>query len=200
EGIGRLDFPWFSLNPSVRQSVFWIAMNMFAWMICTHGGNQVALQRYFTMSTPREARGMLLVKMAAEIIMALLLVATGFVLLSFYLRRGDLLPEALSLADKQKADKIFPHFIAHQLPPVFAGGVVAALFAAAMSTISSGVNSMAAVFTIDLYRPAHKTQVSDPERLRLGLWFTAISGLLITAIAWGLAELPGDHNFIDMMQ
>ncbi|HMC66919.1 MAG TPA: sodium/solute symporter [Gemmataceae bacterium] len=200
EGIGRLDFPWFSLNPSVRQSVFWIAMNMFAWMICTHGGNQVALQRYFTMSTPREARGMLLVKMAAEIIMALLLVATGFALLSFYLRRGDLLPEALSLADKQKADKIFPHFIAHQLPPVFAGGVVAALFAAAMSTISSGVNSMAAVFTIDFYQPAQPRKTSDPEQIRVGVGFTAVSGLLITAIAWGLTQLPGEHNFVDLMQ
>jgi SSS family solute:Na+ symporter len=143
---------------------------------------------------------MIFIKMAAEILMTLLLVATGFALLSFYLRRGDLLPADLSLTVKQDADKIFPYFIAHQLPPALAGGVLAALFSAAMSTISSGVNSMAAVFTVDFFRQGKKEQVSDAEQIRLGAWFTAASGLAITAIAAGLAVLPGEHNFIDLMQ
>ncbi len=201
--IGHLDFSWFSLDPSMRNVVFWIAMNSFAWMVCTHGGNQVALQRYFTMSTPREARGMLIIKMIAEIMMTLLLVATGFALLSFYTRQSHLLPPDLAPLDpanKQALDQVFPEFIAHQLPPLFAGGVVAALFAAAMSTISSGVNSMAAVFATDLYKPRQANKTTDPEQLRLGFLFTAVSGVVITLVAWGFAELPGKHNFIDLMQ
>jgi SSS family solute:Na+ symporter len=199
-GIGHTEFSWFSLDPSRRNVVFWIAANSFAWMICTHGGNQVALQRYFTMSSPREARGMLFIKMAAEIMMSLLLVATGFALLTYYHRMPELLPSDLSLSLKRDADKIFPEFIAHRLPPVLAGGVVAALFAAAMSTISSGVNSMAAVFATDLYRKPGHRQASDPEQMQMGIWFTALSGTIITAVAWGLANLPGDFNFIDLMQ
>lgn len=200
QGVGRLDFPWFSLDPSVRKTVFWIALNMCAWMICTHAGNQVALQRYFTMSTPGEARRMLFVKMTAEVLMTLLLVATGFALLAFYLRRAELLPPELSLTNKAQADRVFPHFIAHQLPPALAGGVVAALFAAAMSTISSGVNSMAAVFTVDFLRPKRSELATGPEQIRLGYWFSAVSGLLITGIAWGLTLLPGSFNFVDLMQ
>jgi SSS family solute:Na+ symporter len=34
-GVGHMDFPWFSFDPEVRRSVFWIVMNMFAWMICS---------------------------------------------------------------------------------------------------------------------------------------------------------------------
>jgi SSS family solute:Na+ symporter len=198
--FGHTDFSWFSLDPSSRNVVFWIAANSFAWMICTHGGNQVALQRYFTMSSPREARGMLFIKMAAEIIMSLLLVATGFALLAYYHRLPEHLPADLSLEARRDADKIFPEFIANRLPPVLAGGVVAALFAAAMSTISSGVNSMAAVFATDLYRKEDNRPASDHERMQLGVWFTALSGTVITAVAWGLANLPGDFNFIDLMQ
>lgn len=198
--IGHTEFSWFSLDPSARNVVFWIAMNSFAWMVCTHGGNQVALQRYFTMSSPREARSMLFIKMAAEIAMALLLVATGFALLTYYQRLPEHLPSELSLTLRRDADKIFPEFIANRLPPMFAGGVVAALFAAAMSTISSGVNSMAAVFATDLYRKKGNREATDPEQMQMGIWFTAFSGTIITVVAWGLANLPGDFNFIDLMQ
>jgi SSS family solute:Na+ symporter len=197
--IGHTDFSWFSLDPSQRNVAFWVAISSFAWMVCTHGGNQVALQRYFTMSSPRQARGMLLIKMVAEILMSLLLVATGFALLTYYHRMPEHLPSGLSLEIKSDTDKIFPEFIANRLPPMLAGGVVAALFAAAMSTISSGVNSMAAVFATDLYRKRGQ-QASDPEQMQMGIWFTALSGTIITAVAWGLANLPGDFNFIDLMQ
>src|SRR5205809_313762 len=136
---------------------------------------------------------MLLVKLVAAVMMTLLLVATGFALVSFYLRNPCLLQSArLSLASTSHTAQLFPHFIAHELPPALAGGVVAALFAAAMSTISSGVNSMAAVFTIDFWR-ARRQEATDPEQVRLGLWFTAVSGVLITAVAWGLTRLPGEY-------
>jgi SSS family solute:Na+ symporter len=200
EGLSRTDVVWFTFDPSVRNAVFWIALNSFAWMVATHGGNQVALQRYFTMSTPREARGMLFVKMFAEIMMSLLLVATGFALLSFYLRQPQLLQDAGLSFTRSHVDKIFPEFIGKQLPPPFAGGVIAALFAAGMSTISSGVNSMAAVFAIDFCRSSQGETSSDPEQKRIGFWFTAVSGFFITAIAWGLTQLPGQQSFVDLMQ
>jgi SSS family solute:Na+ symporter len=49
----------------------------------------------------------------------------------------------------ENADKIFPHFIAFHLPPVVSGLVLAGLFAAAMSSIDSGVNSITAVVMTD---------------------------------------------------
>src|SRR5262249_12268046 len=110
------------------------------------------------------------------------------------------LPEGMVLTKKPDSDRVFPYFIAHQLPAALAGGVLAALFAAAMSTISSGVNSMAAVFATDFVGASRRRQASDPEQVRLGLWFTALSGLAITAIAWGLTQLPEGINFIDLMQ
>jgi SSS family solute:Na+ symporter len=167
-------------------------------MICTHGGNQVALQRYFTVGSPGEARKMLLTKMAAEILLMILLAATGFALLSFYSRQPQLLPAEIHLTDRKEADAVFPYFIAHQLPPMVAGGVVAALFAAAMSTISSGVNSIAAVMVRDFMRPWLKDRNAAAEEPNLGHWFTVASGCLITALAYAMAYLP-EVNFIDLM-
>jgi Na+/proline symporter len=69
-----------------------------------------------------------------------------------------------------------------------------------MSTVSSGVNSMAAVFTVDFWRAARRENASDPEQVGQGVGFTAVSGVLITAIAVGLAPLLGKHNLIDLMQ
>ena len=48
-----------------------------------------------------------------------------------------------------KADRIFPYYIAYYLPPGVSGLVVAAMFAAAMSSIDSGVNSITAVVQSD---------------------------------------------------
>ena len=49
------------------------------------------------------------------------------------------------------ADRVFPHFIGHHLPVGAAGLLVAALFAAAMSSLDSGINSVATVLIVDFH-------------------------------------------------
>ena len=50
-----------------------------------------------------------------------------------------------------KADLIFPHFVASQLPAGIAGMLMAAILAATMSSITSGINALSATFTLDFY-------------------------------------------------
>lgn len=72
----------------------------------------------------------------------------GFSLLAFYRTNPHFIPDGKDLITD--ADFLFPHFIANFLPVGVVGVVIAALFAAAMSSLSSGINSTAAVITTDI--------------------------------------------------
>ena len=84
----------------------------------------------------------------------------GFALLGYFNRYPELLPADIDL--KSNADRVFPHFIAFHLPPGISGLVVAAMFAAAMSSIDSGVNSITAVVVTDLL-PVLNARRSSPD-------------------------------------
>lgn len=77
-------------------------------------------------------------------------------------------------------DEIFPRFIIEQLPPGITGLVVAGLLAAAMSTVSSSLNSLASATTYDLYAPLSGRTGDDVHLLRAGRIFTlAWAGVLV---------------------
>ena len=61
-------------------------------------------------------------------------------LMGYFRANPDLLPASMTL--DSNADQVFPHYIAFHLPSGISGLVVAAMFAAAMSSIDSGVDSM----------------------------------------------------------
>ena len=59
------------------------------------------------------------------------------------------------------------------MPPVLRGLVVAALFAAAMSTIDSGANSTSTILTVDFFRPLSRTQATEAGELARARYLTA---------------------------
>lgn len=82
-------------------------------------------------------------------------------------------------------DEVFPHFITHQLPKPVAGLVIAAILAAAMSTVDSSLNSMATIFFLDVvqrYRRGN-SNVRDIVLLRLS---TVTLGTIGTGLAVGM--------------
>ncbi len=94
----------------------------------------------------------------------------------FVVLQGE--PEAAGLA----ADEAFPHYIATRLPVGAAGLLIAALFAAAMSSIDTSLNSSATVFLSDLYRsylrPAPGRRGAEAEDLRVLRRSTVVFGVL----------------------
>ena len=95
-----------------------------------------------------------------------------------------LTPELLS--PNLPTDSIFPHFISQQLPSGVTGIVIAALFAASMSTLDSGLNSVSTAVVTDFYARFHP-ESTDAFRLRLARWLTAGLGLIATATAATMA-------------
>ena len=95
-----------------------------------------------------------------------------------------LTPELLS--PNLATDSIFPHFISQQLPSGITGIVIAALFAASMSTLDSSLNSVSTVVVTDFYG-RFRPESTDAARLRLARWLTAALGLIATATAATMA-------------
>jgi SSS family solute:Na+ symporter len=231
---------WFSLDVGNRSTVFTISIGMFFWFICTHGANQVALQRYFTVRNVREARISYLVSALASLGIGVILAGVG-VSLAYYIqdhpldasiarnqstaslkqlddtleaaRNNDGQQAAETIAADQSAqrrelrktlnkaqDSIFPQFIRHYMPPVLRGLVVAALFAAAMSTIDSGANSTSTILTVDFFRPLSRTQATEAGELARARYLTAAMGVVVVLYTLGLYHLSKGTNIIDLCQ
>ena len=141
--------PMFSFDPKVRITVFGTILNVLVWNICTAGGDQVSVQRFMSTTDVKAARRAMATQMSVAAIVGITLGIVGFALLGFYSTHQAAIPEGMSL--KESADKMFPQFIAQELPVGISGIVVAAMFAAAMSSIDSGVNSITAVVMTDFF-------------------------------------------------
>src|SRR6185295_16818859 len=88
-----------------------------------------------------------------------------------------------------RADRIFPHFIVTQLPSGVVGLVIAAIFAAAMSTLSSSLNSSAATAMTDFYQPLFAPGRSDAHYLKVSRGFTAMWGVVQILVAFAAVQM-----------
>jgi SSS family transporter len=170
-----------------RNYTFWAGIIGGAFLTtATHGTDQLMVQRYLCSRTPRDASAALLssgVLILAQFVLFLLI---GIMLFVFYQKNGTL-PESVA----RRPDQIFPHFIVTQLPHGIVGLVIAAIFAAAMSTLSSSLNSLAATAMTDFYRPLFAPQASDEHYLKVSRWLTA---------GWGVAQIIVAIIAIQMQQ
>ena len=142
--------PIFSFDPTTRVTVVGSILSALIWYVATSGGDQVSVQRFMATQDAKAARRAFAVQLCVAIIVSVTLMLVGFALLGHFRTHPELVPAGMSL--KENADDIFPRFITFHLPPGISGLVVAAMFAAAMSSIDSGVNSITAVLMTDLGR------------------------------------------------
>ncbi len=127
------------------------------------------------------------------------MIASGFaVLVQFFifLMIGILLytyyegvkPEQLGVT---QADAVFPKFIIEEMPSIIKGFILAALFAAAMSTLSSSVSSLASASVLDIYIPFAGKGKSDAELLKISRLVTLGWGVVLILTAFAFIRLQG---------
>jgi len=112
--------------------------------------------------------------------------------LDFFQSKPHLLP--LGIGTNQNADGVFPFFIAiaFMLPPGISGLVVAAIFAAAMSSIDSGVNSITAVVSRDFLDRFGRLPADESGRTRLTKALALGIGTLVVLGSSFLNQVPGN--------
>jgi SSS family solute:Na+ symporter len=198
---GRAEVPIFSLDPTVRLTVIGMIVSKIVWDICTHGADQVAAQRYLSTSSASMARRSVLVSASGNIVMVLLLLTVGLSLFYFFFQGSNLPVQQFQEQIAGEADKMFPRFIASNLPVGLSGLILAALLAAVMSSLSSGMNSISSVVVTD-FLDRLKLLSRWKGSLQLARSITVISGLLGAMVALSVNKFmtTGHWNLIELME
>jgi solute:Na+ symporter, SSS family len=136
--------------------------------MASHGADQLIVQRLLSATSLRDARRSLIGSGVAVIMQFVLFLMIGVGLFAYY--RGQSFPTP---------DAIFPRFIVEVMPPGLTGLVIAAILAAAMSTVSGALNSLSAATTHDIYLPLTGRSANDPAVLRIGKIFTLVWAVIL---------------------
>ena len=180
---GRLrlfDFTW-DLD---RSYTFWSGLVGGTFLtIATHGTDQLLVQRYLCSRSAREAGRALLWSGGVILGQFLLFLLIGVMLFTYYTAHAPEALSAITVGGELATDRIFPHFIVTELPSGLRGLVVAAIFAAAMSTLSSSLNASASSTLGDFYMPATGHRRSARHYLTMARRSTIVWGLVQIATA-----------------
>lgn len=144
--------------------------------IMTIPNDQVMMQRVLSTRDEKAASRSIWTLTLITIPGNLVFFALGTALWVFYANFPERMDPSLQF------DATFPHFVAHEFPVGLAGLVISALFAASMSTLDSGMNSVATVFSVDFYK-RFKKSASDDQVLRVARVVTLLSGAFATVMA-----------------
>lgn len=168
----------------LRQPTVWtVLIATFFTNITTYGTDQTIVQRYLTTATEREARKGVYVNAALTIPATILFFLVGTALWAFYRHY----PAELSMSVRD-SDAILPWYISTQLPSGVLGLIIAGLFAAAMSTLSSSMNSAATAFVTDIHRKLSPAARDGRALLRTARLSTLVLGLVGVGFALMMAS------------
>ena len=171
------------LSWSLKQPTVWVMLlgGIFA-NITTYGADQTMVQRYLTTKTEKEAKKSVWTNAVLVVPATLIFFFVGTALFAFYnFFPGELNPTF------QNNDAIFPWYIASQLPAGISGLLIAGIFAAAMSSLSSSMNSAATAYATDIhFRFKWNKKVSE---LKLARRATLVIGIVGTLFAFFMATM-----------
>ena len=170
----------FNFSFDLTQPTFWVVvLGGIGANIVSYGSSQAVVQRYLTTRDEKDAARGIWTDASLTLPATLIFFGIGTALYVFYYQR---IPQAVL----DTPDAVFPYFITTQLPPGVAGLLIAGIFAAAMSSLDSSMNSVATVVTTDFYQRLNPT-ASDRSGMRVAQWSTATIGVIGTGMALLLA-------------
>lgn len=218
--IGMRDdkFSLGSLSLDFTSPTFWVIL-LYGFFINLNnfGVDQNYVQRYHAATNEKEASRSIWICAKLYVPLSLLFFIIGSCLYAYYQENPELTEviriqaateqlgpgaseaaiaeRAASLQPAAYGDKVMPHFMATKIPPGLAGLIISAILAAGMSTISSGMNTSATVFSEDIYKRYIRRNASEKQQLRLLHVATALAGLI--GMTAGLAMI-GVKSILDI--
>lgn len=166
----------------------------FIWYVASSGSDQMSIQRFLATENLRSARKTFGVSLITSFVAQSLLGLVGLAVMAYFMSNPQFLAPNESVATH--ADVLFPRFILVGLPIGISGLVAAGILAAAMSSLSSGLNATSSVISEDLMKRFKKRphrQTNELKRIRLlsllvGL-FTLILSLFISKVEGNLYDV-----------
>ena len=174
------EFTW-GIDAQERLTFGNAVIMVFIWQVCSAGSDQMAIQRYLATKDVQSARKTFGVSLITNFIAQLLLGLVGIAMIAFFMRSPQYLPAGRDIY--AQADLLFPRFILVGLPVGLSGLIVAGIFAAAMSSLSSGLNSTSSVISEDLlkrFSPRHNTVEKGLKQVKVISLAVGIFTLLLS--------------------
>lgn len=184
-----------SFGFSMIKTTFWVMLLFgFTNNLQNLGIDQNYVQRYITASSEKAAKKSAWISAIMYIPVSAVFFFIGTALYAYYKTQPQLLNNFMTQQLAQgKGDQFFPYFIVHNLPYGIAGIVVAAIFAAAMSTLSSSLNSSATLINEDYYKRFFKN-TTDKSCMRLLRVATFIFGFIAIIAAITMINVKSALN------
>ncbi len=158
----------------------WVA-NLYYW-----GFNQYIIQRTLAAKSLKESQKGIIFAAFLKLLIPLIVVIPGIIVYVLYTQPEGTtqIPGVLSVFTNPDGsveyDNAYPWLISVFLSPGFKGLVVAALAAAIVSSLASMLNSVATIFTMDIYRPYINKNASDKQTVNMGRITASVA--LVTAV------------------
>ncbi len=160
---------------SANLAVWVVVIGALGQTISSYTADQAVVQRYMTTSSKRQAAQSIWMATALAVPASVLFFALGTGLFVFYHAHPERLDPSFM------TDQIFPLFIVEEVPVGLAGLIVAGIFAAAQSTVSTSMNSTATAVVTDFLRPMGACK-SEAGYLGAARWVTLLLGIVGTLL------------------
>ena len=165
---GKLDVIDFSWNLNTTYTIWAGVLGGAFLTMASHGTDQLIVQRLLTCRDRASAQRALVGSGFVVVFQFLLFLLVGLGLWAYYGGREFSLP-----------DEIFARFIVEALPPGITGLLIAGVFAAAMSSLSSSINSLASATAYDYWAPMVGASEDEGRIFKAGRIFTLIWAALL---------------------
>ena len=182
--------PNWGFDPKARMSLVSIFLAVFCWHTCTAGSDQVVIQRYFATRDVKAAKRVLVINLVADFLAMLLMAMVGLALIAYFTANSDILGTDQSLDNN--SDQLFPKFISTELPVGLTGLVISGLLAAAMSSLSSGMNSTSSVITTDFISLFRSVEPDEKSKILIARWVSVIIGLIVVILSLIVGHVSGN--------
>ncbi|NNJ71221.1 MAG: sodium/solute symporter [Kiritimatiellales bacterium] len=199
---GRLHIADWKLNLFAMSGPI-VAVSFFFQLMQDYGTDQVTVQRLMATGSLRKTVKSVVFNAGTDVVIIALLLFIGLGLFAFF--KNAALPDAIT------GDKVMPYYIIHYLPRGISGLLITAVFAAAMSSMDSGINSIATVLINDIKNPlraysrphtANSNSSSDQlsasgckmpafSDVTLARIITVVLGILATSLAFYVSTIGG---------
>ncbi|MBN2022203.1 MAG: sodium/solute symporter [Pirellulales bacterium] len=194
--LGEASF--YSIDPFLRFSFWAIIVSAVFAKLSLAGADQIAIQQYLSTRDERSASRSLIWGTVLGIPVMFLLYFSGLGLMWFY----ETHPERA--LPNMTGDYALPHFIATELPPGMGGLVIAAILSAAISTVDSGLNSLATCSVADFYARVIRPDADERRKLAVARTLTVVWGGLAIACAaliiWLFGAQRGRNPLVEISE